>query len=72
MKQKLLGAAHPDVGLTLAILAVIQKSGGRVVEADSCCRRALAILEESLGSAHPRTVVCRDNYVKLRALLPGG
>jgi tetratricopeptide (TPR) repeat protein len=66
LKEKLLGATHPDLGVGLSNLAVIQNALGRASEAEALCRRALAILEQGLGAAHPTTAICREFYASLR------
>ena len=67
MKEKLLGESHPDVGLALVNLGVIQEALGHASEAGSSLRRALAILEASLGASHPATAACRDDLAQLAA-----
>jgi hypothetical protein len=65
MKETLLGSKHPDVAMTLNNLAVLGKSRGRYVEAEAMYRRALAIFEQSLGTAHPKVITCRKNFAGL-------
>ena len=67
MKEKLLGAAHPDVGLALVNLGVMQDALGRASEAEASFRRALGILEASLGASHPATAACRESWAQVAA-----
>ena len=71
LHKKLLGATHPEVGLTLANLAVMQQALGRTTDATVSYRKAGVILEEALGSAHPTTATCRLNYGRLLATAVG-
>ena len=50
MREKLLGATHPDVALTFANLAVITDALGTRAEADALYNRALLI--STLDLAH--------------------
>jgi hypothetical protein len=65
-KEKLLGPAHPDVGLTLNNLAVLCKSRQRYAEAEALYQRSLCVLERALGRKHPKVATCRQNYAALR------
>ena len=49
MKEKALGAQHPDVAKGLANLAVLYDTQGRYAEAEPLLKRALAIRKKSLG-----------------------
>ncbi|HZB44194.1 MAG TPA: tetratricopeptide repeat protein, partial [Pyrinomonadaceae bacterium] len=46
-------------------LAVLCKARGRYTEAVAFYRRALAILEQTFGAAHPKVISCRNNYANL-------
>jgi tetratricopeptide (TPR) repeat protein len=65
IKEKLLGANHPDIGVTLNNLAVVYKSQRRFAEAAQLYRRALAIFETALDPSHPKVTTCRENYERL-------
>ncbi len=67
LQKRLFGATHPEVGLGLANLAVMQQSIGQMNEAALSYRDALAILEPTLGSSHPTTMTCRINFQALGA-----
>jgi hypothetical protein len=64
-KERRLGAIHPDIGLALGNLAVSLRALGQGNEAEVCGRRAVSILEKSLGLAHPATLARREAYVLL-------
>jgi len=66
MREKLLGATHADVALTLANLAVIAGALGTRAEANVLYSRALLIFDARLGSSHPRSATCRANYLSIR------
>jgi serine/threonine protein kinase len=53
LKQKLLGAEHPDVGLTEGNLGYVLHAAGRNSEALEHVDRSIAILEKKLGMNHP-------------------
>ena len=55
LKEKLLGAEHPDVAMTLNNLAVFYKAGQRYAEAEPLYQRALAIFESEtrIDGPHP-------------------
>jgi tetratricopeptide (TPR) repeat protein len=60
-----LGREHPDVGTTLKNLAELYRDEGRTEEAEPLYRRAIAILEESLGNNHPDLVEVRAGFVRV-------
>jgi CHAT domain-containing protein/tetratricopeptide (TPR) repeat protein len=55
IRERLLGAEHPDVAAAIDSLASIYIDRGEYVNAEPLCRRALAIREKSLGKDHPDT-----------------
>jgi len=65
MKEKLLGAQHPDVAMTLNNLAVLLKANGQREAAAQLYQRALQIFEQTLGPEHPKVITCRENYARL-------
>ena len=65
LKEKLLGADHPDVAMTLNNLAVLLKKREKYEEAAALYGRALAIFEAALGPDHPKVVTCRKNHAGL-------
>ncbi|MEK7829941.1 MAG: tetratricopeptide repeat protein, partial [Acidobacteriota bacterium] len=67
MKEKLLGASHPDVALSLNNLGVLLKSLGRREEAADAYRRALEIFEKTLDADHPKLKAVRANLERLSA-----
>ncbi len=60
VQRRRLGPSHPDVGLGLYNLAVIELSRERRDEARSAATEALSILERGLGVAHPASRACRE------------
>ena len=60
IREKELGADHPDVASTLYCLGVCTREAGKTGEADMFLRRALAIHEEVLGVDHPNAKLTRD------------
>jgi tetratricopeptide (TPR) repeat protein len=52
IREKALGANHPDVGQTLNNLALVYWKQGKYSEAEGLYKRALAILEKALGANH--------------------
>ena len=53
IREKALGANHPDVGQTLNNLASVYRAQGKYSEAEGLYKRALAIREKALGANHP-------------------
>ena len=53
IREKALGASHPDVGQTLNNLANLYRDQGKYGEAEGLFKRALAIREQALGASHP-------------------
>jgi tetratricopeptide (TPR) repeat protein len=53
IREKALGASHPDVGQTLNDLASLYRDQGKYSEAEGLCKRALVIREKALGTGHP-------------------
>ena len=53
IREKALGANHPDVGQTLNNLANVYRDQGKYREAEELHKRALAIREKALGTNHP-------------------
>ncbi len=58
------GGAHPQGFLFLDTLSNALAEQGRDAEAAPYARSALALAEESLGPAHPRTLSVRNNLAK--------
>lgn len=61
VKEKILGADHPDTALTMNNLGVIVQKQGRSQEARALFELALGHLEARLGTDHPRTRMVRGN-----------
>jgi tetratricopeptide (TPR) repeat protein len=66
-RRKALGAGHPEVAETTAALGTALAALGLTAEAALCYRRALVILEETLGDEHPRTRVAATSLIELDA-----
>jgi hypothetical protein len=52
------GEAHPDVASSLQNYASCLRVMGRAVEAEALYKRALAVLEGTVGRVHPSTAEC--------------
>jgi tetratricopeptide (TPR) repeat protein len=61
IREKSLGADHPDTATSLNNLAELCKLQGKYAEAEPLLKRALAILEKSLGADHPSTATSLIN-----------
>jgi tetratricopeptide (TPR) repeat protein len=55
IRERMLGANHPDTAISLNSLAVIYENQGRYKEAEPLIKRALEIRERALGGNHPDT-----------------
>jgi tetratricopeptide (TPR) repeat protein len=65
INEQVLGASHPEVGITLNNLAVFYKTGKQYEKADAYYQRALSVLERGLGPKHPKIAVTLENYANL-------
>jgi len=64
-KEKVLGAAHPDLAYSLNNVALCLDGFGDVAGAVDSLARAAAIIENGLGADHPRTAWILSNYSEL-------
>ena len=55
IREKVLGAGHPDTAYSLSILAVLYETQGQYTQALPLAHRALTIQEKVLGRTHPQT-----------------
>ena len=53
IRETSLGSDHPDVAITLNVLAGLYQAQGRYAEAEPLYKRSLAIREKALGPDHP-------------------
>ncbi len=65
IREKVLGAEHPDTAASLNDLAAVLEARGRYGEAEPLHRRALAIDEKVLGAEHPNTAASLSNLAKV-------
>ena len=65
IREKALGADHPDAAQSLNNLAALYKAQGKYGDAEPLHRRALAILEKVLGSDHPAVANPLNNLAYL-------
>src|SRR5205823_2299775 len=65
IREKQLGAMHPDAATSLNSLAFLYESQGRYAEAEPLYVRALAICEYQLGAMHPDTASSLNNLAGL-------
>ena len=63
--EKVLGAEHPNTGITLNNLAFLYEERGRYDEAESLYKRSLAIKEKVLRADHPSTKITLRNLADL-------
>jgi tetratricopeptide (TPR) repeat protein len=61
LKEKVLGADHPDVGTSEGNIAIALAELGRYQEALVHVRRSLTMLEHGLGQSHPDTALQLSN-----------
>ncbi len=67
IREKVLGAEHPDVAQSLNNLAELYRAQGLYGQAEPLYQRALQILETVLGAEHPNTKTVQENYNGLLA-----
>jgi tetratricopeptide (TPR) repeat protein len=65
IREKQLGADHPDVATSLNNLAILYESQGRYTEAELLYRRSLAIREKQLGVDNPHVGTSLNNLAVL-------
>src|SRR5262245_51328540 len=65
IREKSLGADHPDTANALNNLAHLNYSQGRYAEAEPLFKRALAIREKALGPDHPETAESLNKLAEL-------
>jgi CHAT domain-containing protein/Tfp pilus assembly protein PilF len=65
LREKALGAEHPDTATSLNNLAELYKDKGDYARAEPLYRRALAIYEKMLGAEHPNTAILLNNLALL-------
>jgi tetratricopeptide (TPR) repeat protein len=65
IREKVLGAEHPDTATSLNNLALLLKSQGDHEAARLLFERALAINEKGLGAEHPRTAASLNSLAFL-------
>ena len=61
MRERTLGEAHPDVGVSLTNLGNVSVRLGHPDDAREYFERALALLERALGPEHPDLSICLNN-----------
>jgi tetratricopeptide (TPR) repeat protein len=65
IKEKQLGANHPDTATSLNNLAELYRTTGKYAEAEPLYVRSLAIIEKQLGANHPDTATSLNNLALL-------
>ncbi len=65
IKEKALGADHPEVAVTLNNLAGLYEAQGKYIEAEPLYKRSLAMKEKALGADHPSVAVTLNNFAEL-------
>jgi len=66
IREKALGADHPDTAASLNNLGLLLQSQGDYAAARPLYERSLAIMEKALGADHPDTKIVRGNLERLR------
>ena len=69
IREKALGAEHPDVAASLNNLAALYDAQGQYGKAEPLYERALQILKKALPSDHPNLAQLMENYSALLAKL---
>ena len=62
IRERVLGAEHPDTAASLNNLATLYDNQGKYEQAEALYQRALAINERVLGAEHPHTKRVQENY----------
>jgi len=65
IREKVLGAEHPDVATSLNNLALLYKSQGNYSSSEPLYLRSLAIDEKVLGAEHPSVATSLNNLAEL-------
>ena len=65
IREKALGAEHPDVAIAFNNLATLYRAQGKYAQAEPLYRRSLAIKEKALGPEHPSVATTLENYAAL-------
>ena len=65
IKERGIGAEHPEVAIALDNLAQLLQATNRTAEAEPLLRRALAIDERSFGVDHPNVAIRLNNLAQL-------
>jgi hypothetical protein len=58
IREKTLGAEHPDVATSLEALGWLYSKQGKAAQAEPLLKRATAIYEKDLGADHPHVARC--------------
>jgi tetratricopeptide (TPR) repeat protein len=65
IREKALGANHPDVAASLNNLAELYQAQGRYAEDEPLYKRSLAIKEKAFGPDHPDVALSLNNLAEL-------
>jgi tetratricopeptide (TPR) repeat protein len=65
IREKVLGARHPNVANSLNTLAMIYTNQNNFKQAEPAFQRALSISLQSLGPEHPTTLKILINYARM-------
>ncbi len=65
IREKALGAEHPDVAQSLNNLAILHSAQGEYAAAAPLFERALRILEKTVGAEHPDFAGTLESYSRL-------
>ncbi|MGB1701094.1 MAG: tetratricopeptide repeat protein, partial [Nannocystaceae bacterium] len=68
LDEAIKGAEHPDVGVSLLNLSIVERTAGRLEKATQHVERALAIFRAVYGDGHPHTLKARDSLASILKL----
>ena len=67
VREKALGANHPDIATSLQILAMLRRKQGQYAEAEPLYKRSLQIFEKALGPNHPNVAQSLNSLANVLA-----
>ena len=63
--EKTFGINHPEVVVSMNIMAAVYQAQGKYAEAEALYKRSLEIDEKALGKDHPRVTASLNNLASL-------
>ena len=68
MQRRLLGGEHPSIATSLNNLGAVQRDEGKLSDAETSIREALAMRKKVLGAQHPSVADSERDLAKVLAL----